>query len=437
MNNIYLATEEFLSIDNIQIILRTHFEMKGYDHSFNNVSVEQTAVNKYSVNGVSCKEVKNIEILIASGSGSFVDVLVYESQNGAIITSKTPDSFWEITKNSPKESGNMTSQRLSKATTVFQQYGTNTLFYYLIDHHAELNNDSVTNLGDREFGKFEAMGAIVLFTHKGSTDVLRYNSNQVPNCLQDLEHIGKTNKLTIDSNDNVVIESNLYKNKEEKTGVHDPNQGWVCGSVYLAKLFGANSIVLKSNKDLTKLRGTSKLIKNLNNNNVIVHYKNKPISLKKSNNSKSYWSMERTGEKLTTISLHQFVLNNGYDIIFSNHAGCEKSFLKLIDGKQVQPSGSVSGIPDLVYADHKGKILFVIEGEREINYYNGVKQVMRSDFQEWIKKQLKSYKGYEAKIYIVTNGRKNIKKGYNFYSSFEGELNMFNKKAKPVYTIQL
>jgi len=436
-NIIYLVTEEFLSIDNIKIILTKHFEAKKYQYLFKNLSVEQIAINKYEVTGVFCNQIKKIFLYIAKGSGSFVDVLVYEKTDDTNLNKQDPDSFWEITKNAPKESGNMTSQRLAKVSSVHQQYGNKIPFYYLIDYHTKLTDNDVNTTADREFGKFEAMGATVLFTYKGSITTHKYNSKQVIKVLQDLKHSGKTNKISIDSKGNVVLETNLFKNKKTKTGIHDPNVGWFCGGCYLANKFGASSVTLNSNKDLSKLTGSNKLIKTLNYYNVKVKYQGKLICIPKSENSIDYWSMEESGEKLTTISLHQEVLNQGKDIIFSNHAGCEKSFLKLPNGKQKQIKGNVRGLPDLVYADHKNKILFVIEGEREVNYAQGLKQVKSKSFKKWIYQQLSDYKGYTVKVYIATNGTKNDKEKHNLYSTAKNNLKAFNNKAKPVYTIQL
>ena len=424
-NNIYLITEEFVAANNIEIILTQHFKNKAYECEIKNISVRQMDINKYFVQGIQCHNIANVYLYIAKGSGSFVDALIYEQPTDLDLNEKRPDSFWEITKNSPKESGNMTSQRLAKACTVRQRYGEDIPFYYLIDYHTKLSSEDVDTVSDREFGKFEAMGVEVFFTHKGSSEATKYSPIQVPKTLRDLRHNGKVNKLTVDNRNNVTIRTNLYKNKKKKQGMHDPNQGWTCGVCYLANKFGANSITLKSNKDLSGLQATNKLITVLNKNNVAVHHKNKPITIKKTTKSSLYWSMETTGEKLTTISLHQEVKNRGYDIIFSNHAGCERGFVKKLCGELIQPSGG-RGLPDLVFADHRNKVLFVIEGEREINYSKG-----------WIKSQLNTYKGYTACTYVTTNGVRHASKKHNLYSSTQNNATQFNKQVKAIYTIKL
>ena len=438
MDNIYLVSEEQLTYENIEIILRKHFEAKLETCIKTNVSVSQTSINTYKVHGIRSNNVSNIELIIARGSGSFVDVLVYREQTSDDLNKKTPTEIWEITKNAPGkgESGNMTSQRLSKIVSINNSGMSGVPFYYLIDHNETISESDVNKSNATTLGYFQALGANILFTTQDSTEATEYYPKNVPKSLKDLEHNGRVNFCNIDKAGNVTLKSNLYKNKKTKSGSHDPNVGWVCGMIGLCSKLNSKSIVLESNRDISSFKAENKLIKVLNHYNVEVSYNGKKLVLPKSKKQQDYWSPETTGEKLSTISLHYKALNNGLDPIFHNHAGCEKGYVKRITSELVQPAGG-KGLPDFVYADHVKKILYVIEGEREDNYLSGLKQVKDPEFKNWIKRELSTYQGYSAEAYIVTNGTANSNNVHNFYSTQENNLHFFNKNAKPVYTISL
>ena len=439
MKNLYLVSEEFLTPQNIQIALTKHCENSDTPFTVTSISTQQTGINTYKVHGFNALGISSIEIIVGRGGGSFVDLLVYREESSIGLTKKKPTEIWEITKNKPhhEDSGNMTSQRLSKIVAL-EDYPhlVDVPFYYLIDHCVPLTSKDVCSTNARLLGLFQALGADILFTDQNSASVTEYAAPKVPKVLSDLEYSGRANFCNIDQHGNANIKSNFYKNKKTKKGSHDPNVGWTCGIVGLCFKLNAKSIILEANRDISKFRN-NKLIKILNHYGVEVRYKGKKLTLAKNKKEQEdYWSRETTGEKLTTIGLHYWTLNNGFDPIFHNHAGCERGYVKRATSELVQPTGG-KGLPDFVYADHAKKILYVIEGEREDNYLSGLKQVKNPGFLNWIKREFSTYKGYTAHVYITTNGTTSCNEDHNLYSTQKSNLHFFNKNAKPVYTVNL
>jgi len=102
--------------------------------------------------------------------------------------------------------------------------------------------------------------------------------------------------------------------------------------------------------------------------------------------------------------LEQLLIQKGFDICFTNHAGCGKSYIK-INGEFFQAK-KTKGIPDIVAFDKQNNVLLVIEGETSKNYTKGLKQVRNRAFDIFIKEEFISRigNGVKAKKYLCTFG---------------------------------
>jgi len=427
---IIIATEECATNNQIKFIINEYFKSIGITVAFDNIQLLQTSENLYKISGIKSGSHEGFYLLIANGSGSFVDMLLYDEPSIDNLNTKSPKIAMEVTKNSPKEAGNMTSQRLSKWATIkndplFKQ----TRKIYLIDHKKKIVAKDVGLANDRTFAIMNLLGAEVYFKEIRSAIASKYTPRKTFNTLPCLSYRGTANKVSITPS-LVTIETNFYKNKTNKTGHHDPNVGWVCGMVAAIRTFDKSiSIVVEANCPPKHILGQNKLSRVLFEAQVKIKYNNVTESAPKPTSKKVYWVPETTGEKIGSISLEFDLRNKGKKVIFSNHAGCEKSYVCTNKGALIPPKKG-KGIPDLVYHD-SGKRIIVVEAEQHTNYKSGLSQVNKTAFREWITKMLGSYSGYIVEIYISTN-KKNDTRQYVIYDGF-GKYN----KTEPVYTMNL
>jgi|TARA_R100000030_G_C3253062_1_gene123515 hypothetical protein len=431
MNNIYLATEECITDNQIIFICSKYFESVGAKFSYSKFNFKQLSQNTYEVSGVTSNMHDKVFIIIAKGNGSFIDILLYDEPTSIDLNKKSPKIACEVTKNLPntKESGNMTSQRLSKWATIQNSpLFASTRKMYLIDYKRKFSTKEVCPSNDKSFAIMSAYNVEVFFKSVEDTKCVGFTPSAKISKLSDLNHSGRTNKVVINQSD-VIIETNLYKNKTKKSGYHDPNTGWLTGIVGAIRLFDKNiPITVKSNRPTSEVIGQNKLSKVLYEANAKMKYGNLTVSAPKQTNKKAYWVPETIGEKLGSISLEFNLRNQGKEIIFSNHAGCEKSFVKVKNGS-LEQSQKGRGIPDIVYLDN-GKLI-AVEAEKYKNYKAGLKQVNQKEFKDWIVREFSSYAGHEVEVYVSTN-KENDSRKHVIYDGF-GNYN----STKPVYKLIL
>lgn len=431
MNNIYLVTEECLSNCQIETLCEEYLSSIKAQYSFTDLKIAQLSQNKYEIVGATSNLHNKFYIVIAKGNGSFVDVLLYDEETLVDLNKKKPKIACEITKNLPssKESGNMTTQRLSKwATIASDRLFDDAKKIYLIDYKTQITSKEVNKSNDTSFAIMKVYEVEILFKKIGSTAVTRYIPRKKINCLKDFEHNGRSNKLNIENNV-VTMQTNFYNNKSTKSGNHDPNIGWVSGVVGAIRLFDNNiAIKVVSNRPPQEILGTNKLSKVLRENEAKIEYGDNLFEAPIQNRKKEYWTPETTGEKLSSISMEYGLRNVDKQVIFSNHAGCEKSFVLTRTGTYEQPKGG-AGLPDLVYIDNNQ--LIVVEAERHVNYEGGLKQVHKEQFKEWIKRELCSYRGMTVEVFLSTNKEKDNRQHvlYDGYGNYN--------HTTPVYTINL
>lgn len=429
-NKIFLVTEECTTNTQIMFICTKYFNSIGSSITFDNIQFQQESNNLYKISGIESDTHKEFYMVIARGSGSFVDVLLYDEPSSENLNAKSPKIACEITKNSLKESGNMTSQRLAKwATIQSDPLFEKTQRIYLIDHKTSITAKQVNKWNDRSFALMNLLGTEIYFKEVDSEIATKYIPKTTFNTLKDLSYKGSSNKVSITPN-LVTLETNLYNNKTEKSGWNDPNTGWLSGIVAAIRTFDKSiPIEINSNRPTEEILGQNKLSSILFEAQAKMKYNNIAASAPKQTSEKAYWEPEVTGEKLGSISFELDLRNQGKEVIFSNHAGCEKSYVRNSNG-HLQQSQKGKGIPDLVYLDQNK--IYVVEAEQYINYESGLKQVKASEFRQWIKRELSSYTGYKVEVYVSTN-KKNDTRLHVLYDGF----GKYNTQTKPVYTINL
>jgi hypothetical protein len=135
-----------------------------------------------------------------------------------------------------------------------------------------------------------------------------------------------------------------------------------------------------------------------------------------------YWRYDLKGEKLGTIFIHLLVENftSGFSI-YENHAGCERGYFITSDGKPVVvekykdnikykagDKSQIIHIPDLVLADIDRLKIINVEGKKDTNMEQGIKELGNFDaFEETYIKTY--YPEYEEIIRTVVlyGGKKN------------------------------
>ena len=195
---------------------------------------------------------------------------------------------------------------------------------------------------------------------------------------------GKYIQNKIDKKDNEYsITTNLIHDKKNPNKLNDPNTGFLVGIINTIKVLDPEAIFI-----LTSLCGL---------NNTLINSKSKlwsclkpfkdDIIIKNNDNEQiiKSWDIitttpyeyikECSGEKLSSMYLHRkFETNEDYEIMFHNHGGCERSFIKI---KNKYYRSSPSNIPDLVIINWKKKEIYIIEAKLNDKHKieNGLKQL--------------------------------------------------------------
>ena len=455
--NLYIGTEES-PLDNANVI-NVACEESNLDISFTNLNsgfpqltVTQVGMNLYKIDGIKSRDFNETYCFIMSqgkskgrGKGSFVDFLFFLTNN-IPTTSDIPFLALEHTKNSTKESGNMSNQRSSKSIALSKIYGQSVPYIYMV----ESNNHKTPSLVHRlAFGRIKCLGGKVLFADEGTLGYREAPSESIFSA-EDLVMLeskkrkafyGISNQISKFGN-TFVIQSNLLKS----SGPHDPNEGFVSSSINVLSKFVSNPrFILESHgRDSAWFSGKdNKLMRALSGHNVYARMKDGSLLKVTASNSKrqQYWKHCNTGEKLSTFSLEVQLRLQGWKTIFTNHAGCGKSnVVSPIDGSSRTLSKSdkhgQTGIPDIVMYHPVLNKCLVIEGETSKNYQKGVVQVkdpaFKACFQEQILPLLPT--GTVCESYICTYGQR-VKNKHNFFSLTPTGGMSFEKNAKPIWRI--
>lgn len=183
----------------------------------------------------------------------------------------------------------------------------------------------------------------------------------------------------VDINNDIALISSKLKNGNNWS---DPGIGFVTTMMYLLfKKMGINKFkIINHQISDSKLKHTkNKFRKFVSLFDFEVSFENSEVIWTnenyKFNPSEKYYSILTDGEKLSMINFHNYLKQNGHDILFTNISGCERSKL-LINGKKYTFPKSMN-IPDLITI--KDGRLYFFEGECDYNVINGLTQIKGFD----------------------------------------------------------
>lgn len=442
MNNkktLWCLTEEQASFDIVNLI-KWLCDKKGHTINLNNDS--EVKFNYFSIEGKVSFEITGIEsdtysrfiyTLVEKNANGFVDYLFYEGDSFP-VENTSPIAAAESTKNNGSESGNMSDQRSPKSIPVKERWG-NIPYAYMISNHESIEKTikSFSQSHKCAFATICAINGEILISTINKFGYYKYNLNFTYNSISDivLEENKKGNTNGIPSrvfleNNEVIISANINK----KGGEHDPGIGYVASRAYLSRMFDPNiKINIKNHgKNIEYFkRDNNKFINVLKAIGVtIIFNDNTTFDIEKQSGifEKKYWKYANSGEKICTIIMEKIFEKRGWVVLFTNHAGCGKSY-KMINNNFYK-SKNKKGIPDLVLYKKDENRVMVIEGETSKNYKKGIKQVNEDNFNNFIETEFIKHLpiGTTFEKYIATYGKFNNEEGVIFNITEDLKINI-------------
>jgi hypothetical protein len=461
MNNqiLWIAGEE--SPTKLENSINIHAERTNLNLSFTNqvngfpvltmTQLNNGTPNQYEIHGLTVQGfssvrylvVKQGKILKSKGKGSFVDFLFFHQSHTPDPSKDIPIHAIEHTKNSMSESGNMSNQRSSKFIGLIDYYGANkVLCSYVVE-----SNKHAENIGNSHLAAFSRMAKLGAEVYFCTENVLGFTKISPP-VLNSIYDITNSHPAAFLQNGDLILEASL-KNGQDPNRVSDPSSGLISSFVRVVSAVDKNvTVVLRnSGKDQDFFdKKTNKLTSALSGCNVMLELFNGSrvqINPKKLNRQ-TYWQYCNTGEKLSSISLEVLLKNQGWLLMFSNHAGCGKSNI-------FSPSGEVrtlkkskdygqKGIPDLVLYNKSLNLCLIIEAETSANYNKegkGVNQVLLPEFKACFREQFLPLlpKGTVCEAYVCTFGAR-VQQQHNFFSLTPNGGLFFEQNAKPIWRVK-
>lgn len=441
--NLYILGEESPSHEILNVIswyLQKFINVKLSEVTYNNLSINNNLFFEVVGSGISQYD-KIYYAMVSSTGNSFTDYIIFEGDNPPEENSK-PLAALEATKNLGKESGNMSDQRAPKMIALKEKYGQELRCGYLVNNHNTITKtiDSFSHAHDCAFAAMNAIGVEVVVAQYGSSE---YKEYQVPfkyDCIENVivaennkrKGSGVPSRVFQTGDNEFEIQVNLYK----PYGTHDPGEGYLASRAYVVRKLHPNAVITVINHGRNEVyfnRKNNKLINLLKFVGVNVDMGDSSITIEREEDvyDKDYWEYTKTGEKNSSIVLEQLLIKKGFEIIFTNHAGCGKSYIE-INGEFFQ-AGKTKGIPDIVVYDPDANTLLVVEAETSKNYGKGIKQVLDPAFDTFIQKEFVSRIGNDVKVkkYLCTFGKYNNEPEVLFNLTENYEMN-YNENAVEV-----
>lgn len=395
----------------------------------------------YEVSGMKSEYIDKIYIKIVSGYSSFVDFLIFY-QISEPKQSDTPIYAIEETKTDDSESRN---------TGIFQRASK---FIYINKYYPDIKKIMLYSLQvkqKKEPTETNIFGTRCLLTlgieiigKEVDTEVMKpfYSIEELINCKNSMRMPPKGNvPIKIYAyEDNIQVSGRLFKSGGLS---HDPNIGslsLICATLRKLGWDKKLEIVEHGLEQRHVANATNKFIRIANRFNIILQGLNIPCSLE----DIDYWKYDISGEKLGTIFIHLIVENftKGFSI-YENHAGCERGYFYTSTGepivvgkyfdKEKYKSGNKSQIihiPDLVIADFERLTIINIEGKKEENVQQGIKELDNFDAFEnlYIKEYYSEYRTILRTVVLYGSDKEEIEQ---IEVSF-----MLNNKGKMILGIK-
>ncbi|MHA1835157.1 MAG: hypothetical protein ACTSV7_14370 [Candidatus Baldrarchaeia archaeon] len=383
--NLWILTEERPKKEVVNLIL---LKMARDMHlQISKVALKIVPINQnnrfsfiYEVVGPNIESIDKILIKVVSGYSSFVDYLLFIQDNEPDPTS-VPLYAIEETKTSDYESRNTAVyQRCTKFVYVdFYYPSCKKIMLYNIKIGAEKRPTDSNVFGSR---MLMTLGVEILGRKLDQSVFKGFDSIEELIRFKNSMRSAHTGDVPISIkkyDDKITVSGRLFKSGGLS---HDPN-------------IGALSIISKTIRDLgwkkdiiiTKHGLEQKHIKPNNKFIKIAYYLDLKIDglyVPKAELRDRYWHYEHASEKIVTILYHLLCEDlNGVDVIYENHAGCERGYFMTPAGDYLAIKKYVRGIkergiislPDLIVCDHNKKQVVEIEGEKADNYHKGVSQL--------------------------------------------------------------
>ena len=443
--NLWIFTEERPKIETIEIILDEFIKDSNKKSEKSSIEIKPIFEDGkfgflYEILGITIGDVGKIYLRVVSGTGSFVDYLVYLEKNYPDVKNDTPEYVIEETKTTPAESRDLHYQRITKfailnfypkirdAKRLFI-YSIKTCFCTVPNSFVMaarmLKNmdvkilgleDTVIDIDNKNYNKFDTLKEMSEFKNsfakkKGKKDVPQ--------------------RIDIISKDEIEVSARLQKGTDQKSW-SDPGIGFVSAVCFVIKdVFKFPGKIKFKNHRFTATPFTkrsknklAKLISELGVENFKLKHKPKDWDFPKVDPSEKYFKKTK-GEKLVSILLHLVIdFTKTAQIIYENHAGCEQGYFDT-NLSQSEKYKSLLKVgtkkPDLIIIDHKTKKIFILEAEKSENIKNGIKQLkgfinVEKDYCK------KYYPGYKCERYVILYGKHDNAPEVIFTLTTEGEI---------------
>lgn len=318
-----------------------------------------------------------IVIEIVSGSSSFIDYLIFEKDNTG---NEYLVAMIEETKTDDTESRNAVYQRASKFIYANLFYPEVPKYMLYIDEPQDKKKPSDTAIFGTKLLK--TIGVKIL----GKNDFYKnltpfFSVDEIINFKNNMRRPCPTNTpiLITKLENGYVISGTLSKPQRKGNIEHDPNIGALTLIAAAIRVFDNDSPIW-----ITEHKVSQNYIDRVNGNKFLFIASALRIILDTLNYNylnyylkEDYWHLEVSSEKVTTIFLHILLEGYGANLIYENHAGCERGYFYAKNKEAIQVCKSVA-IPDLIMEIYPGRVL-LIEGKKIERLSNGLKELENYD----------------------------------------------------------
>ncbi len=423
--NLWILTEERPKKEAIEIIFQKYAKDKNIAVFIDPIRIIPILNKKdfafvYEITGFKSSKISKVYLKIISGKSSFVDYLVFESQEQP-TAKDTPLYAIEETKTDDRESRN---------TGVYQRCSK---FVYIDFFYTEVRKIMLYNLQIKQKEKptlTYIFGTKMLKTLNveilGKTGI----DNKKFDAFNSIDELIKLKNSMPETTNGLSVRLTKNKNSIEITAKllnggrlgHDPNIGMTTIIAKCLRILGWKKDIVITQHYLPSQQSVGKANKFIQIANKI-NIKLKGLKIPKANLQNVYWHYEENGEKVATIFLDILIeeFSNGFTI-YSNHAGCERSYFLTTEGEKLAvekyanrskykkgDKSQIINLPDLIIVDDSEKLVINIEGEMYKNAKAGIKQL--KGFASFEKLYItKYYPKYKIERTVILYGSHNSKK---------------------------
>jgi len=394
--NIWFLTEERPKKNIIKRILQKFCEDHNKKGTFKDLRIQPIIKNNiftftYEIEGISIEGINNFYIKLVRGRRSFVDYLVYFMSNEP-KPSDYPKYVVEVTKTQDIESRNVTVYQRGTKFVYVNHFYPNCRKVMLYEGHKTIHKkpSSTYIFGMR---LMRTIGVEILGRKLDENISPFKNVDELINCKNKMKLPPRSNvpiRICKDRN-RIFISARLDKPQYEHKISHDPNIG--CISLISANLrtlgWRGDIIITKHNIHQNKVRRCNKFLLIADKLNI----KLEGIRLPECKLPSQYWSYENSSEKIVTIFLAILFLEDPMiEIIFENHAGCERGYFEKPNREKIQLPKDIK-LPDMIVLNKREGEILIIEGEKYNNIEKGVHQLDEFEQLEsnWVRKYYSNY----------------------------------------------